>query len=139
MSLSKSVDHPYPQFRKIYVLNFPWFNFKWSMTLYLAIRYANKINKWTYICTRVLYILYTSYMFWPLVWTSSEGAIRRIYNSKYYRSFWNDEQIYIILTFWSLLVIWCTKRFSIQEFYILPHCIYVFCISLRTNSDFCPI
>ena len=24
----------------------------------------------------------------------------------------------------------------IQEFYILPHCIYVFWIYLRTNSDF---
>jgi hypothetical protein len=30
-----------------------------------------------------------------------------------------------------------TKRFSIQEFYILPHFIYVFCIYLKTNSDFC--
>ena len=27
----------------------------------------------------------------------------------------------------------------IQEFYILPHCIYVFWIYLRTNSDFFPI
>jgi hypothetical protein len=32
-----------------------------------------------------------------------------------------------------------TKRFSIHEFYILPHCIYVFCIYLKPNSDFCPI
>jgi len=28
MSLSKSVEQPYSQFRKIYVLIFPWFNFK---------------------------------------------------------------------------------------------------------------
>jgi hypothetical protein len=34
---------------------------------------------------------------------------------------------------------WCTNRFNIQEFYILPHCICVFCIYLRINSDFCPI
>ena len=30
---------------------------------------------------------------------------------------------------------WCTNRIDIQEFYILPHCIDVFCIYLRTNSD----
>jgi len=33
---------------------------------------------------------------------------------------------------------WCTEWFNIQEFYILPHCICVFCIYLRTNSDFSP-
>jgi hypothetical protein len=70
-SLSKSVNHLYSQFRKIYILIFAWFNFKWSMTLYLVIRYANKINKWIYIYASVLYTPYTSYMFWPLVWTSS--------------------------------------------------------------------
>jgi hypothetical protein len=30
-------------------------------------------------------------------------------------------------------------QFNIQEFYILPHCVFVFFIHLRTNSDFCPI
>ena len=30
------------------------------------------------------------------------------------------------------------KQFNIQQLYILPtHCIYVFCIYLRTNSDLC--
>jgi hypothetical protein len=28
---------------------------------------------------------------------------------------------------------------KIQEFYILPHCTYVFCIYLRTSSDVCAI
>jgi len=27
------------------------------------------------------------------------------------------------------------QQFNIQQ--LCPHCIYVFCISLRTNSDFC--
>ena len=27
------------------------------------------------------------------------------------------------------------QQFNIQQFYILPSCIYVFCIYLRTNSD----
>jgi hypothetical protein len=30
------------------------------------------------------------------------------------------------------------QQFNIQQLYVLPtHCIYVFCIYLRTNSDFC--
>jgi hypothetical protein len=29
-------------------------------------------------------------------------------------------------------------QFNIQEFYILSTFIYVFCIDLGTNSDFCP-
>ena len=28
------------------------------------------------------------------------------------------------------------RQFNIQQFYVLPtHCIYVFCVDLRTNSD----
>jgi len=32
----------------------------------------------------------------------------------------------------------CTyHQFNIQQFYVLPtHCIYVFCVDLRTNSDY---
>ena len=29
------------------------------------------------------------------------------------------------------------QQFYIQQLYVLPHCIYVFCIYLRTNSDLC--
>jgi hypothetical protein len=33
-----------------------------------------------------------------------------------------------------------TNRFNIQQFYVLPtQCIYVFCVDLRTNSDYFPI
>ena len=32
---------------------------------------------------------------------------------------------------------WWTKRLNIQEFYILPHCVCVFCVYLRTKSDLC--
>jgi hypothetical protein len=29
------------------------------------------------------------------------------------------------------------RQFNIQQFYVLPtHCIYVFCVDLRTNSDY---
>ena len=38
------------------------------------------------------------------------------------------------------VVILCTTRFNIQQFYVLPtQCIYVFCVDLRTNSDYFPI
>jgi len=31
-------------------------------------------------------------------------------------------------------------QFNIQQIYVLPtHCIYVFCLDLRTNSDYFPI
>ena len=31
-------------------------------------------------------------------------------------------------------------QFYIQQFHVLPtHCIYVFCVDLRTNSDYFPI
>jgi len=33
-----------------------------------------------------------------------------------------------------------TALFNIQQFYVLPtQCIYVFCVDLRTNSDYFPI
>jgi len=32
------------------------------------------------------------------------------------------------------------RQFNIQQFYVLPtQCIYVFCVNLRTNSDYLPI
>ena len=31
-------------------------------------------------------------------------------------------------------------QFHIQQFYVLPtQCIYVFCVDLRTNSDYFPV
>jgi hypothetical protein len=34
----------------------------------------------------------------------------------------------------------CTTRFNIHKFYVPPtQCIYVFCVDLRTNSDYFPI
>ena len=31
------------------------------------------------------------------------------------------------------------QQFNIQQFTFLTHCIYVFCIYLRTNSDLCQL
>jgi hypothetical protein len=41
------------------------------------------------------------------------------------------------LNFQSLLVTWCTNSLTFNNYTLCPHCIYVFCIYLRTNSDFC--
>jgi hypothetical protein len=35
---------------------------------------------------------------------------------------------------------YCTTRHDIQQFYVLPaQCIYVFCVDLRTNTNYFPI
>ena len=44
---------------------------------------------------------------------------------------------YASLTFRSLLVTWCTNSLTFNSCTLCPHCIYVFCIYLRTNSDLC--
>ena len=41
------------------------------------------------------------------------------------------------LTFWSLLVTWFTNSLTFNNCTFCPHCISVFCIYLRTNSDLC--
>ena len=41
------------------------------------------------------------------------------------------------LTFKSLLVTWCTNSLTFDNCTFCPHCIYMFCIYLRTNSDLC--
>ena len=41
------------------------------------------------------------------------------------------------LTFYSLLVTWCTTSLTFNNCTLCPHCICVFCIYLRTNSDLC--
>ena len=52
--------------------------------------------------------------------------------------------IYPLKAHWSLYVPhsghYMHHQFNIQQFYVLPtHCIYVFCVDLRTNSDYFPI
>jgi hypothetical protein len=43
------------------------------------------------------------------------------------------------LTFYSLVATLCMNRFNTQKFNVLStQCIYVFCMDLRTNSDYLP-
>ena len=43
----------------------------------------------------------------------------------------------LILTFKTLPVTWCTNSLTFSNCTFCPHCIHVFCIYLRTNSDLC--
>jgi hypothetical protein len=45
--------------------------------------------------------------------------------------------VQVHLTFYSPLVTWCTISLTFNNCTLCPHCIYVFCIYLRTNSDLC--
>jgi len=44
-----------------------------------------------------------------------------------------------MLTFNRPRVTWCTTSLTFNNCTLCPHCIYVFCIYLRTNSDLCPL
>ena len=54
-------------------------------------------------------------------------------------SLWETAQqiMSVTLTFYSLLVTWCTNSLTFNNCTLCPHCIYVFCFYLRTNSDLC--
>ena len=41
------------------------------------------------------------------------------------------------VTCYSLPVTWCTNSSTFNSCTFCPHCVYVFCIYLRTNSDLC--
>ena len=45
--------------------------------------------------------------------------------------------LFFILTFYSLPVTWCTNSLTFNNCTFCPHCIYVFCIYLKTNSELC--
>ena len=55
------------------------------------------------------------------------------------------EKVYCAVRTGSLYIIqtsgfYMYHQFNIQQFYVLPtHCIYVFCVDLRTNSHYFPI
>jgi len=42
-----------------------------------------------------------------------------------------------VLTSYSLPVTWYTSSLTFNNCTLCPHCIYVFCVYLRTNSDLC--
>ena len=69
------------------------------------------------------------------VWIWEQRAIISLYNINWL--FYNPDVVCLLRgTDW----IFIYRQFNIQQFYVLPtHCIYVFCVDLRTNSDYFPI
>jgi len=55
-----------------------------------------------------------------------------ICNSKSYSELIGD-----CTDFYTLLVTWCATSLTFNNCTLCPHCIYVFCIYLRTNSNLC--
>ena len=66
---------------------------------------------------------------WPGKWSSTV----LISASLWFIFSWNSSD----LTIYSLPVTWCTTSLTLNNCTVCPHCIYVFCIYLRTNSDLC--
>jgi hypothetical protein len=53
---------------------------------------------------------------------------------------WDSENSNVMLNFFKAF--WLRDAptgLTFKNFTFCPHCIYVFCVSLRTNSDFCPV
>ena len=52
----------------------------------------------------------------------------------------NKLPVFTILTLYSPVVTIWTAKFNMQQFYVPPtQCIYMFCVDLRTNSNYFPI
>ena len=63
------------------------------------------------------------------VWVWEQTGIISLYSTNW--------MVFITETDWVFIY---PPRFNIQQFYVLPtQCMYVFCVDLRTNSDYFPI
>ena len=70
------------------------------------------------------------------VWISEQTAIISLYSSNWLVFITETECVYCAVRAGSLY----SARFNIHIFYVLPTLrIYVFCMDLRTNSDYLPI
>jgi hypothetical protein len=74
-----------------------------------------------------------------VTWFASNGIMcTRLSKVQYYEILW---RVLTVVSAFSVLKGHCMYRqFNIEQFYVLPtQCIYVFCVDLRTNSDYFPI
>jgi hypothetical protein len=68
------------------------------------------------------------------VWISEQIALISLYSINCLVFVTETERVYCAVR------TLCTTRFNIQQFYVLStQCVYVFCVDLRTNSDYFPI
>ena len=82
-----------------------------------------------YCVTAVYYMYVGTHVFvCAETWINSGESVHR-------KTKWFDTQQAV--TFYSVLVTWCTTSLTFNNCTLYPHCICVFCIYLRTNSDLC--
>jgi hypothetical protein len=75
-------------------------------------------------------------VFMCFVWISEQIAIISLYSIKCLVFITETEYVYCAVRAGSLY----TDRFNFHKVNVLPtQCIYVFCVELRTNSDYFPI
>jgi hypothetical protein len=93
----------------------------------------SQLNPWP--CTPQRYTV-LHYISIPGVWSKkSPLLLLEVSNAKP-----SGSMFYTILHPQSPVVTARTARFNTQQFYVLPtECVYVFCVDLRTNSDYFPI
>ena len=82
------------------------------------------------------------------VWISEQTAIISLYNINWLVCITETECVYCAVRTGYLYTIhiplkpsghYMYHQFSIQQLYVLPtQCIYVFCVDLKTNSDYFP-
>jgi hypothetical protein len=80
-------------------------------------------------------------LYWGLSRKSVEKLQIWIKSGTYIAHFtWRPKYVLLFLAtlnFFKLLVTWCTTSLTFNNCTLCPHCVYVFCIYLRTNSDLC--
>ena len=77
--------------------------------------------------------------FMCFVWISEQTAIISLYSINWLVCITEMESVYCAVRTGSLYIVQY-RQFNIQQFYVLStQRIYVFCVDLRTNSDYFPI
>jgi hypothetical protein len=95
------------------------------------------------------YVLPTQCIYTFFVWIWEQTAIISLYNINWLVFITETESFYCaVRTGFCVMYInpsklnghYMYRQFNIQQFYVLPtQSIYVFCVDLRTNSDYFPI
>ena len=96
--------------------------------------------------------MYRLCIFICFVWISEQTAIISLYNINWLVFITETESVYCAVRTGCCNIIqplddplkpsghYMYHQFNIQQFYVLPtHCIYLFCVDLRTNSHYFPI
>ena len=87
------------------------------------------------ILIRCIYLCILFYVIYEDVRISKYG-IEVLLKLYYLLPHYNHTTTVTLLTLYSLLVTWCaTNSLTFNNSTLCPHCIYVFCIYLRTNND----